>query len=132
MPDQPFDITPFLSQDEGQHFDRKSMFEGPPGEKKPRGRREVREQVAECVAGFANADGGVLVLGIEDDGTVTGHSVPSKPMNLLLSAPRALLDPPQPKGFLVSHEGTELIVFDVPAADVPVQMTGNGFPAPRR
>lgn len=50
MPDRPFDITPFLSQDEGQH------------------------------------------------------------------------------GFRVSHEGTELIVFDVPAADVPVQMTGNGFP----
>ena len=128
MPDRPFDITPFLSQDEGQHFDRKSMFKGPPSDKKPRGRREVREQVAEYVAAFANADGGVLVLGIEDDGTVTGHSVPSKPMDLLLSAPQALLDPPQPKGFLVAHEGTELIVFDVPAADVPVQMTGNGFP----
>ena len=128
MPDRPFDITPFLSQDEGQHFDRKSMFKGAPGAKTPRGRREVREQVAEYVAAFANADGGVLVLGIEDDGTVTGHSVPSKPMDLLLSAPQALLDPPQPKGFLVAHEGTELIVFDVPAADVPVQMTGNGFP----
>ena len=128
MPDRPFDITPFLSQDEGQHFDRKSMFKGAPGAKKPRGRREVREQVAEYVAAFANADGGVLVLGIEDDGTVTGHSVPPKPMDLLLSAPQALLDPPQPKGFLVAHEGTELIVFDVPAADVPVQMTGNGFP----
>ena len=62
MPDRPFDITPFLSQDEGQHFDRKSMFKGPPGEKKPRGRREAREQVAEYVAAFANADGGVLVL----------------------------------------------------------------------
>lgn len=128
MPDRPFDITPFLSQDEGQHFDRKSMFRGPPGAKKPRGHREVRAQVAEYVAAFANADGGVLVLGIEDDGTVTGHSVPSKPMELLLSAPQALLDPPQPEGFLVAHEGTELIVFDVPAADVPVQMTGNGFP----
>ena len=128
MPDRSFDITPFLTQDEGQHFDRKSMFKGPPGAKKPRGRREVREQVAEYVAAFANADGGVLVLGIEDDRTVTGHAVPPKPMDLLLSAPRALLDPPQPTGFLVPHEGTELIVFDVPAADVPVQMTGNGFP----
>ena len=84
MPDRPFDITPFLTQDEGQHFDRKSMFGGP--------------------------------------------KVPSKPMELLLSAPQARLDPPQPKGFRVSHEGIELIVFDVPTADVPVQMTGNGFP----
>ncbi len=29
---------------------------------------------------------------------------------------------------MVEHHGKELIVFDVPAADVPVQMTGNGFP----
>ena len=88
----------------------------------------MREQAAEYVAAFANADGGVLVLGIEDDGTVTGHAVPPKPLGLLLSAPQALLDPPQPAGFVVAHRGKELIVFDVPAADVPVQMTGNGFP----
>ena len=68
------------------------------------------------------------MLGIEDDGTVTGHAVPPKPMSLLLSAPQALLDPPQPAGFLVARQRKELIVFDVPAADVPVQMTGNGFP----
>ncbi|WP_419938962.1 ATP-binding protein [Candidatus Palauibacter sp.] len=41
---------------------------------------------------------------------------------------RTRLDPPQPSGFTVPHEGVELIVFDVPAADAPVQMTGNGFP----
>ena len=128
MTDPLFDITPFLTQAEGQHFDRKSMFEGPPGAKRPRKRGKVREQAAEYVAAFANADGGVLVLGIEDDGTVTGHSVPPKPMSLLLSAPQALLDPPQPAGFVVAHQGRELIVFDVPAADIPVQMTGNGFP----
>ena len=28
-----FDVQPFLNQDEGQHFDRKSLFHGPPGEK---------------------------------------------------------------------------------------------------
>ena len=26
-----FDVTPCLSQDEGQHFDRKSLFHGPSG-----------------------------------------------------------------------------------------------------
>ena len=34
-----FDVTPFLSQDEGQHFDRKSLFHGSPGEKHLRDRR---------------------------------------------------------------------------------------------
>ena len=130
MANPKFDVTPFLDQDqaEGQHFDRKSMFKGPPSAKRMRKRREVREQVAEYVAAFANADGGVLLLGVEDDGSVTGHQLPSKAVESLLAAPRTRLDPPQPPGFTVSHEGVELIVFDVPAADSPVQMTGNGFP----
>lgn len=33
-----FDLTPFLGRDEGKHFDRKSMFEGKEGEKRPRDR----------------------------------------------------------------------------------------------
>jgi len=36
----------------------------------------VRDQVAEHGAAFANAEGGVLILGLEDDGTVTGHDLP--------------------------------------------------------
>ena len=51
-----FDLTPFLGQDEGQHFDRKSLFEGPEGSKRARDRKTVRDQVAEYVAAFANAD----------------------------------------------------------------------------
>ena len=123
-----FDVTPFLTQVEGQHFDRKSMLEGPPGAKRARDRREMRRQAAEYVAAFANADGGVLLLGVEDDGSVTGHQLPPEAVDALLAAPRTRLDPPQPPGFTVSHAGVELIVFDVPAEDVPVQMVDNGFP----
>ncbi len=104
------------------------MFEGPPGAKHPRSRSEVREQAAAYVAAFANADGGVLLLGIEDDGAVTGHRLPPRAVESLLAAPQTRLDPPQPRGITVSHRGIELIVFDVPAENVPVQMTGNGFP----
>lgn len=67
-------ITPFIGITEGQHFERKSLFEGEPGSKAPRDRKKVREHIAECVAAFANAEGGVAIFGIEDDGTVTGHS----------------------------------------------------------
>jgi ATP-dependent DNA helicase RecG len=120
-----FDITPFLGQDEGQHFDRKSLFAGPEGAKRARNRREVRDQVAEYVAGFANAEGGILLLGIEDDHTIT---VPTDALRALLATPRARLTPPQPEGFVVVVEGKDLIVFDVPAADAPVQVVGDGFP----
>ena len=123
-----FDITPFLGQDEGQHFDRKSLFEGPEGAKRSRDRRAVRDQVAEYVAGFANAEGGVLVLGIEDDGSLTGHNLPDDAVENLLTVPRARVQPPLPEGFVVSVQGKQLLVFDVPAADAPVQVTGDGFP----
>ena len=123
-----FDITPFLDQDEGQHFDRKSLYEGAEGAKRPRNRRAVRDQVAEYIASFANAEGGVLILGIEDDRTITGHQLPQDALNSILKTPSTRLQPAQPDGFILHIEGRELIVFDVPASDVPVQVIGDGFP----
>ncbi|MFN6353183.1 MAG: ATP-binding protein [Cyanobacteriota bacterium] len=123
-----FDVTPFLSQDEGQHFDRKSLFHGPSGNKTPRDRREVRDQVARYAAAFANAEGGVLILGLENDHTISGHQLPPKALETLLAVPQARCEPPLPRGFVVPHDGQELLVFDVPSADGPVQVTGDGFP----
>jgi ATP-dependent DNA helicase RecG len=42
-----FDLTPFLNRDEGQHFDRKSMFEGEEGKVHPRELRNERNPMAE-------------------------------------------------------------------------------------
>ncbi len=124
-----FDITPFLNQSEGQHYDRKSLFHGPEGRKRSRKRRVVRDEVAEYVAAFANADGGVLVLGIEDDDyEITGHRLPPDALQSLLNTPANRLKPAQEPGFIVTVDGKELIVFDVPASDVPVQVIGDGFP----
>ena len=123
-----FDLTPFLGRDEGQHFDRKSMFEGEEGKKRPRDRRAVRDQVAEYVAAFANGEGGILILGIEDDHAVTGQKLPPDALAALLDVPKVRLRPPQAGGFVVRHEGHDLIVFDVPTSDVPVMVEGDGFP----
>ena len=123
-----FDITPFLERDEGQHFERKSLFEGPE-RTKSRNRRAVRDDVAENVAAFANAEGGILILGIEDDDlTVTGHKLPKRAVDDILATPRNRLIPPQPEGFVVTVGDRELIVFDVPMEDVPVRVDGDGFP----
>ena len=123
-----FDITPFLDQDEGQHFERKSLFEGPE-RTKSRNRRAVRDDVAENVAAFANAEGGVLVFGIEDeDLAITGHNLPRDAVNTILATPRNRLIPQQPEGFVVVVDGHELLVFDVPMEDVPVRVDGDGFP----
>jgi ATP-dependent DNA helicase RecG len=55
------------------HFrEFKSGVEGPPGNKKPRQVKKICEEIAEALVAFANSDGGELLIGVEDDGEVTG------------------------------------------------------------
>lgn len=53
------EVTRFSHMPEGQYFDRKSA-------------RIKPEDAVRHVIAFANASGGQLVIGIEDDGTITG------------------------------------------------------------
>lgn len=53
------DIETFAHDPEGHYFDRKSA-------------RKDTDEIAKHLMAFANAAGGKLVVGIEDDGTVTG------------------------------------------------------------
>lgn len=53
------DISLFSTLQESQYFDRKSA-------------RKDEKEIARHIAAFANAAGGKLVIGIEDDGEVTG------------------------------------------------------------
>ena len=123
-----FDPTPYLTQPEGQYFDRKSLWEGLEGHKRCRDRRTVRDQIAKYVAAFANADGGVLILGLEDDGSITGHGYSDKAIQTFLQTPQSRLTPPQLEGVVIEFEGHQLIVFDVPISSVSVQVIGDGFP----
>ena len=50
-----FDITAFTGLHEGQHFDRKSLFQGPEGKKVPRDRKTVRGDT-DWLAGLGDID----------------------------------------------------------------------------
>lgn len=52
---------------EGQHFDRKSVRNDT-----KEGMNEARDNLKECVSGFTNSRGGVIILGIADDGELVG------------------------------------------------------------
>ncbi|MDR1746472.1 MAG: putative DNA binding domain-containing protein [Tannerella sp.] len=55
------------------HFrEFKSAYEGKPGNKKPRLTKKICEDIGEALVAFANADGGELLIGVEDDGAITG------------------------------------------------------------
>jgi ATP-dependent DNA helicase RecG len=59
-------------QPEGQFLERKSAYDQTGGALHPRPVKEVVRDIAEALVAMANADGGTVVLGIEDDGTVSG------------------------------------------------------------
>ena len=62
------DLDWVLRQQEGQFFERKSCFDRLKGKLRPV--RAVARDVAETLAAMANADGGSLSLGVEDDCTI--------------------------------------------------------------
>jgi ATP-dependent DNA helicase RecG len=55
------------------HFrEFKSALEGRPDNKKPRLTKSICSDIGEALVSFANADGGAILIGVEDDGTITG------------------------------------------------------------
>ena len=68
------DIQILQQQPEGQQFDRKSF-------------RIDAKALAVIVVAFANADGGDVVIGIEDDGRITGINSNEDHLNELLRVP---------------------------------------------
>ncbi|MBE3132988.1 MAG: ATP-binding protein, partial [Acidobacteria bacterium] len=87
------ELRNLLERDEGQFLEFKSLWDLSTGSRHVLDRRQARDFVAEHVAAFANADGGTLLLGVEDDGTPTGHGYPADAVADLLAVPERRLRP---------------------------------------
>lgn len=123
------EIRGLLARDEGQFLEFKSMWDQEAATPRALKRAQVRDTIAEYVAAFANADGGLLVLGVEDDGRPTGHGYPEEAVRDFLAVPERRLRPPvrcRIDRFRI--DGGELLVFDVPNAAEAVMVEANGFP----
>ena len=57
---------------ESHYREFKSAYQGLPSEKTKRPSKDICADIAKTLVAFANADGGELFVGIEDDGTITG------------------------------------------------------------
>jgi predicted HTH transcriptional regulator len=69
------------------HFrEFKSAWDGEAGKKKQRVVKDICKDIAEALVSFANADGGDLLVGVEDDGTVTGIPHGETEINAMLNA----------------------------------------------
>ncbi len=123
------ELRELLRRGEGQFLEFKSVWDQATPEPRLLSRRTVRDMIAESVAAFANADGGLLLLGVEDDGTPSGHAFPAEAVEEFFAVPRRRLQPPvscRVAGIRI--DGHEILVFDVVMSDEAVMVGGNGFP----
>jgi ATP-dependent DNA helicase RecG len=72
------------------HFrEFKSALEGRPANKKPRLTKLICADIGEALVAFANADGGAILVGVEDDGTITGIPHSEEDIQTMLNATKS-------------------------------------------
>ena len=125
----PAELRKILSRGEGQFVEFKSAWDRSTEPPKRLWRKALRRKIADVVAAFANADGGLLLVGVDDDGTASGHGYRDKHVDGLFAVPRRRLTPPVDcRTDRLSFDGHEILAFQVPIAPEAVMIEGNGFP----
>lgn len=108
----------------------KSALEGPPSAKKPRDAKLVARDIAETLVAFANADGGELLVGVEDDGSITGINFSEDTIAKLMNAPVSgvHLQTPLPKstGRKLTIDGKEILYFYTDKSAASIHQTSDG------
>ncbi len=123
------ELIQLLKRPEGLRLEFKSLWDRSEGSRKTLDRGEVRTMIAEVTAAMANADGGTLILGVDDDGTPSGHAYPGEAVAEFFAVPERRLTPPvRCQTDRVRVDGHELLVIEVAMTAEAVMVVGNGFP----
>ena len=123
------ELVALIERGEGQFLEFKSAWDRSGDRATPLPRRALRDKIAEVVAAFANADGGVLLVGVEDDGAPSGHGYPEKVVEGLLAVPETRLDRRVSCRAARGRVGDfEVLVFVTSMAPEAIMVEGNGFP----
>ena len=115
---------------ESHYREFKSAFEGPPDARKPRELKAIMRDVGEALVAFANGDGGELLIGVEDDGTISG--IPHKPEHVpaILNADTSYvhedtpLPPPRKRSLVI--DGRTIVYFSIAKGSQFVYLTSDG------
>jgi ATP-dependent DNA helicase RecG len=90
----------------------------------------VCKDIAETLVAFANADGGELFVGVEDDGIVSGVHYKDAQFAMLSEAFRTHTHPdtplPSPTVARINHESLTVLYFQVPKSTQKVHLTADG------
>lgn len=125
----PETLRELIALGEGQFVELKGTWSYAHEPPRALAKAAVRSTVAEYAAAFANADGGTIVIGVEDDGSITGHGRSAEEIEHLITVPsRRLHSPLSCDHQLLELDGEEVLVIEVGRAPRAVMVDGNGFP----
>lgn len=118
------------------HFrEFKTAFEQIPGREKQRDPKAIAKDIAEALVSFANADGGELIIGVEDDGTITGIPHRELAIDFMTKAPfthvhgETPLPTPKVLKMLIEEgpaKGNCLLYFSVAKGTQFIHLTSDG------
>lgn len=115
---------------ESYYREFKSGFEGRPDGKKSRDISEIKYDIAKTLVAFANADGGELFVGIEDDHAITGLPHKHDSINEILDSTKdcVLKETPLPlkQSSIINYEGKIVLYFSVSKGSDYVHLTSKG------
>lgn len=120
-----------VSLAEGQFREFKSAYAGAPGAKTKRSVRDICKDVAEALVAFANADGGELIIGVEDDGTVTGtNDFDFEELKRIKEAPKSHTHKDTPLQSVLCREaeivGKRVVYFRISKGTKHIHLTSDG------
>src|SRR5258707_9885547 len=97
---------------------------------RPREFKHLCRDIGETLVAFANADGGELYVGVEDDGTLTGVPHTEKLQQEMLEAPKSYIHSdtpiPAPSTSRVTIRGKTVLYFQVSKSTQQVHLTSDG------
>jgi ATP-dependent DNA helicase RecG len=117
---------------EGHYREFKSAYEGEPDNKRPGNVKKLCRYIAEALMAFANADGGELLVGVEDDGMISGIPHKESEIQAMLNAYNTLImdyehSPlPLDRGCRLELEGKTILFFSVPKGSTRIYQLTDG------
>lgn len=114
------------------HFrEFKSVLEGPPNAKRQRDKREIAKDICSTLVAFANADGGEVIVGVEDNGEITGFLIRDDDLfQYLLSCYRDGVHKETPllnvRAVWLSLEGKDVLYFSTLKSTTTLHQTADG------
>jgi len=119
------------------HFrEFKSALEGSPESKKNRDVKDISSDISKTLVAFANADGGELLIGVEDNGTISGCHHSDELLDYIKNSYKEFVHKDTPLQSVKSHilkiENLKIVYFSIPKSDKYIHITSDGRCLQRR